>query len=532
MADTSFIDTELKYAITLVQNEKRVTVTNDKIFGLNKGIRKDYDKLSDIEDTSDNLSMWIIKSSKDFPEFIGKSLKDLCDYINKDKVEQIEKEVSNIEEDVVIDTDMYMEYGYDADITEEVDNKSLNNMNNIMDELNSAIIELENNNILSKADIIKIKQAYSRVKVIVNAMINSSKQTENNVNSLSAELGKNLIDIKKEINQVSQTILILIAKLEKMILKKNTECSASVKEIDTKLELKTEERFDKMVKLEDGVTFETLKTLMRAKGAILIKGAPGCGKTTAMEYFAKEVVVSENGDESQIMFVQFSPSYSYSHIIDGIMQDKEDGIWKLKDGTLKILCRKALENPDKQYFYLIDEINRADTENVVGELLNCIERRGKEIITKSGEVMIIPRNVCIIATMNEFDTGTNKLDSATLSRFAIITMNDIDMNAEFILRKNGIWDKSSDKLKDAVDWLVIWISDINKCLEKSEYLGKENCIGMRDLFTHYTNVNELKEIVKYCIIENINRNKKTLNSDDTEKVEATIKDIKSYFNIK
>lgn len=535
MSDTSFIKLTSDDEIYVRQgNVTDIYITQDLIVKLDSDDGEAYEsmeKLSDDLGVINKLDKWIITDTKLHKEFIGKTLEELCKHLNKE--EELVEEKAELVEEISIKDESVESLNSGEDTSTKLLNKTSEIVLDTMKELNKEIDELEKDNLLSKSDITKVRQAYTRAKAITYAIMENSEQVRDNLDSLSGELSSKLVEIREEIGQISKVIGILTVKLENILLNKKSDSQSNKDDTEVvRLELKPEERFDKIVKLENGITFNTLKKLMKVKGAILIKGAPGSGKTTAMEYFAKEIVASENGNKEQIMFVQFSSSYSYTHIIDGIMPNKENGSWEIKEGTLKKLCNKALKNPDKQYFYLIDEINRADTENVVGELLNCIERRGKEIVTKSGNILIIPKNVCIIATMNEFDSGTKKLDSATLSRFAIVNMTTVDMDAEFILRKTGVWDKASDKLKEAVDWLIIWLGDINKQLEKSEYLGKENCIGMRDLFTSYENISELKEVVKYCILENINRNKKTLSDECIAEVEKITGNIKNYFNIK
>lgn len=85
-----------------------------------------------------------------------------------------------------------------------------------------------------------------------------------------------------------------------------------------------------------------LDILKKSKNLIL-RGAPGTGKT----YLAKEIAMElTGGDEDQIGFVQFHPSYDYTDFVEGLRPvSNGDGAieFKLEDGIFKKFCQKAKE---------------------------------------------------------------------------------------------------------------------------------------------------------------------------------------------
>lgn len=169
--------------------------------------------------------------------------------------------------------------------------------------------------------------------------------------------------------------------------------------------------------------------LLKTNRNLILTGAPGTGKT----FMAKRIAEMFNAETE---FVQFHPSFDYTDFVEGLRpikgtNEKELGFVR-KDGLFKSFCKAALNNPDKNFVLIIDEINRGEISKILGELFFSIdpEYRGingrvktqyQNMVDASdifAEGFFVPENVYIIATMNDIDRSVESMDFAIRRRFS------------------------------------------------------------------------------------------------------------------
>lgn len=128
-------------------------------------------------------------------------------------------------------------------------------------------------------------------------------------------------------------------------------------------------------------------------------------------------------DTERIMMVQFHQSYSYEDFIMGY-RPTEQG-FELAKGPFYEFCKQAEEDDEREYFFIIDDINRGNLSKIFGELLMLIEKdkRGQQLrLLYSDEMFSVPKNVYIIGMMNTADRSLALIDYALRRRFAFFEM--------------------------------------------------------------------------------------------------------------
>ena len=188
----------------------------------------------------------------------------------------------------------------------------------------------------------------------------------------------------------------------------------------------------------------------RIKGAenVLLYGVPGVGKS-------HEIQTKYCDDPERMERVVFHPDYTYSDFVGQILPKVENGKLKYEftAGPFTTLLAKAWNNPGKEYYLVIEEINRGNAPAIFGEIFQHLDRKTEDShrydpseygeseysITNSDiatavfgdpeEKIRIPSNMWILATMNTADQNVFTLDTAFQRRWKLHHMKNDVMSA-------------------------------------------------------------------------------------------------------
>ncbi|WP_455503784.1 McrB family protein [Blautia sp.] len=271
---------------------------------------------------------------------------------------------------------------------------------------------------------------------------------------------------------------------------------------------------------------------------LILYGPPGTGKTYKTVYYAVSICTGESLEESlhgeymgyedvkkgydelenegRICFTTFHQSYNYEDFVEGIRpvlngkspegKPNEEPNGKMKEelnkkpnekpnekpeentehqslkykveaGIFKKFCEEAAKHKEKNYVFIIDEINRGNVSEIFGELMTLIETSKRDtasvILPNSRESFTVPSNVYLIGTMNTADRSLTALDAALRRRFSFEEiMPEPEMLRE--MKADSVLYEDVDGQTGKVDVVKI-LETINKRIEF--LLDRDHTIG-------------------------------------------------------
>lgn len=270
---------------------------------------------------------------------------------------------------------------------------------------------------------------------------------------------------------------------------------------------------------------------------ILIYGVPGSGKS---HYIKDELC--EDVEDYYMERVVFHPDYTYADFVGQILPEVSDDKVKytFARGPFTEILAKACSKPWKEFYLIIEEINRGNAPAIFGDIFQLLDRMDKVTdgfpigtseyaITNSyisdevyngdkNHKIRIPSNLNVIATMNTADQNVFTLDTAFQRRWKM----------ELIPNKFADDHKFADKkiLDSTVSWkdFVIAINDLildkNTLITSSEdkrlgvYFIKEEDLSDKKIFA--------EKVLKYLWDDAFKLSRTQIFTDECKSLENVI----------
>jgi 5-methylcytosine-specific restriction protein B len=245
-------------------------------------------------------------------------------------------------------------------------------------------------------------------------------------------------------------------------------------------------------------------------------GPPGTGKTLSAVREAVKLVEPGFDDKGnltvsfekfndyrdQCAFITFHPSLQYEDLVESIRpvvsseeQDSEapdNGEnsspnshgqlrYRIHEGLMLRMIRKALRNPGKEFVIVIDEINRGDVSRILGPLISTLEadkRVGAEFpigielqYPRAEELesrLFMPSNLHLIGTMNSSDRNIALVDHALRRRFDFI---EVPPEPNLLRSTNDVVSINCAQLLERINDRIEHLIDSDHCIGHGYFVG-------------------------------------------------------------
>lgn len=221
--------------------------------------------------------------------------------------------------------------------------------------------------------------------------------------------------------------------------------------------------------------------------------------------------VNSTGNAQVLNDIDWARNYL---VYEGILDKGENGVWiltelgkkviitdelagKLTNGIFYRFCMTAADHPEKDYYFIIDEINRGNMSKIFGELLMLIEKdyRGtKATLAYSSTTFSVPKNLYMIGMMNTADRSLAMIDYALRRRFSFYEM-------EPGFHSEGFKAYQASLQNETFNVLIEQIVELNREINADDSLGAGFRIG-HSYFCGQKECTEewMKSVVYYDII--------------------------------